>query len=132
MNKKYIIGGAIAVLFAVLAIFAFDTSKIEYADFQKAKETGKIVQVSGSWLKEMDYHYDSQNNLFSYNMIDEHGNEAKVVYNGAKPNNFDIAPMVVIKGKYQDDTFHADEILTKCPSKYEGEFEQLEGQQLYN
>jgi cytochrome c-type biogenesis protein CcmE len=132
MNKKYIIGGAVAVLFAVLAIFAFDTSKIEYADFQKAKETGNIVQVSGSWVKENNYNYDSHKNLFTYTMIDEQGNEAEVIYKGAKPNNFDIAPMVVIKGKFDKEKFHADEILTKCPSKYEGEFEQLEGQQMYN
>lgn len=132
MNKKYIIGGFIAILFAVLAIFAFDTSKIEYADFKKAKETGKIVQVSGSWLKESPYNYDSQKNLFTYKMVDESGNEAEIVYSGAKPNNFDIAPMVVIKGQYEGNKFHAKEILTKCPSKYEGEFEQLEGKQLYN
>lgn len=132
MNKKYIIGGLIAVLFAVLAIFAFDTSKIEYADFNKAKETGKIVQVSGSWVQEIPFNYDSERNIFTFTMVDEMKNQVDVVYNGAKPNNFDIAPMVVIKGSYQGNKFHAKEILTKCPSKYEGEFEQLEGKQLYN
>lgn len=131
MSKKYIIGGAIAVIFAVLAVFAFDTSKIEYADFNKAKETGDIVQVSGSWVKDTPANYDSKNNLFTYTMADENGNTADIVYNGAKPNNFDVAPMVVIKGQYEGDKFHAKEILTKCPSKYEGEFDDLKGQQLY-
>jgi len=43
------------------------------------------------------------------------------VLDGPKPNNFDIATSVVIKGKMTGDFFHATEILTKCPSKYEGQ-----------
>jgi cytochrome c-type biogenesis protein CcmE len=65
-------------------------------------------------------------------MVDEKGNTSKVVCNGAKPNNFDIAPMVVIKGQFDGDRFHAKEILTKCPSKYEGQFDELKGASLYN
>jgi cytochrome c-type biogenesis protein CcmE len=32
---------------------------------------------------------------------------------------------VVAKGRYQDGVFHASEVLTKCPSKYEGNPEGL-------
>jgi len=46
---------------------------------------------------------------------------AKVILNGGRPNNFDLAASVVVKGKYSGDYFHATEILTKCPSKYEGQ-----------
>jgi cytochrome c-type biogenesis protein CcmE len=42
------------------------------------------------------------------------------VIDGGKPNNFDIATSIVVKGKYSGDYLHATEILTKCPSKYEG------------
>jgi cytochrome c-type biogenesis protein CcmE len=34
---------------------------------------------------------------------------------------FDIAACIGVKGKYSGDYFHATEILTKCPSKYEGQ-----------
>ena len=44
----------------------------------------------------------------------------KVVLDGAKPNNFEMAENVVAKGKVMDNYFHAKEVLTKCPSKYEG------------
>jgi cytochrome c-type biogenesis protein CcmE len=45
----------------------------------------------------------------------------KVIYDGAKPNNFELANAVVVKGRYQEGYFHASDILTKCPSKYEAD-----------
>ena len=45
----------------------------------------------------------------------------KVVLDGAEPNNFKMAESVVAKGKIKDGYFHASEVLTKCPSKYEGD-----------
>ncbi|MBX3044330.1 MAG: cytochrome c maturation protein CcmE [Candidatus Kapabacteria bacterium] len=132
MNKKYIIGSVIGVVFVVVAYLSFDSSKIEYTDFEHAKESGKIVQVVGSWNKSENYHYDSDKNEFIFLMNDENGNSSHVRVEGAKPNNFDVAPMVVIKGKFEGDKFHAKEVLTKCPSKYEGQFDELKGASLYN
>ncbi len=54
-------------------------------------------------------------------MIDDNNREVKVVLDGAKPNNFELATSVVAKGRYKDGCFHANELLTKCPSKYEGD-----------
>ena len=55
-------------------------------------------------------------------MTDNSGQELKVVYKGAIPNNFESATSVVVTGKYHNGIFHASDILTKCPSKYEEEF----------
>ena len=33
--------------------------------------------------------------------------------------------MIVAKGKVKDNVFYADNVLTKCPSKYEGTGEQV-------
>ncbi|MDX9790348.1 MAG: cytochrome c maturation protein CcmE [Candidatus Kapaibacterium sp.] len=132
MKLKYIIGTVIGLAFIVIAYLSFDSSKIEYADFSNAKASGKTVQVIGSWDKTEQYHYDSEKNEFIFKMIDESGGKSLVRVEGAKPNNFDIAPMVVIKGKYEGEKFHAKEVLTKCPSKYEGQFDELKGASLYN
>ena len=43
----------------------------------------------------------------------------KVVFDGTIPNNFETATSVVVTGRYEDGYFHAKEILTKCPSKYQ-------------
>lgn len=132
MKLKYIIGGVIAIIFVVIAVYSFNSSKIEYTDFKSAKQSGKTVQVIGSLDKSQKYAYNSEDNSMTFNMIDEKGNHTKVITHGSKPNNFDVAPMLVIKGKYENDIFVASEILTKCPSKYEGSFEELKGTTLYN
>lgn len=131
MKMKYIIGLAVGLVFVVVAVMSFDSNKIEYADFKDAKGTGKTVQVIGSWDKSVPVEVNTETNTFKFQMIDEKGNKTRVIATGSKPNNFDVAPMVVIKGKYQGPDFFATEILTKCPSKYEGQFEDLKGATLY-
>jgi cytochrome c-type biogenesis protein CcmE len=41
-----------------------------------------------------------------------------VRYNNPKPANFEEAEQVVVEGRNQDGTFVAENILVKCPSKY--------------
>ncbi len=126
MNKKIVIGSIIVVVFMVVGFFSFLDSKIEYSDFNKASESHSTCQVKGTWIKDRESRFDSQNNQFIFYMKDEKGVEMKVVLDGAKPNNFEMAENVVAKGKVKDGYFHAKEVLTKCPSKYEGHGEDLQ------
>ncbi len=121
MKNKYIIGVAIALVFVVLALFSLDSSKVDYSDFSSARKSSETVQIIGEPLKNNMMHYDAAGNILRFEMQDDKDNKATVEFIGAKPNNFDIAPMVVIKGKFSGEVFKATEILTKCPSKYEGE-----------
>lgn len=121
MKKRYVIGGAIVAVFLVIGGLSFLNSSVEYATLSKAEQSGKKVQVTGKWVQDMNTHYDTENNTFMFYMRDDEDRIAKVVLNGPKPNNFDIATSVVTKGRYEDGVFHASEVLTKCPSKYEGE-----------
>jgi cytochrome c-type biogenesis protein CcmE len=57
-------------------------------------------------------------------MKDFNGTELKVMYKGAIPNNFESSTSVVVTGKYTNGVFRASDILTKCPSKYESQYEQ--------
>jgi cytochrome c-type biogenesis protein CcmE len=43
-----------------------------------------------------------------------------VEYSGTKPGNFEQADKVVLIGRYQNGIFSADQLLVKCPSKYQG------------
>jgi cytochrome c-type biogenesis protein CcmE len=81
----------------------------------------RTVEVKGQWVKGMESKFDGATNTFSFYMVDDFNNEMKVVLDGAKPNNFDVAEAVVAKGKMKDGYFHAKEVLTKCPSKYEAD-----------
>jgi len=126
MKYKYIIGAVFLVAFSVMAIVSFDGSKIDYADFDEAGSNSKTVQIIGSWVKEKPHNYNSEKNLFEFYMKDDKSNIVKVVYSGGKPNNFDIAPKIVVKGKFENGSFHSNQILTKCPSKYEGTADELQ------
>jgi len=120
MKNKYIFGGIIIAVFLVLMGYLFTQSNIEYVDdFNKVMSTEKIVKATGSWVKEKNYQIDNQNKTFSFMMTDANGNQMKVIYEGTIPNNFESAKSVVVTGKYQNGYFHAKDILTKCPSKYE-------------
>ena len=120
-NLKLIIGVLIIVVFIVVGFISFVDSKIEYVDFKQAAEKTKTVEVKGVWVKEKESKFDPNTNTFTFYMRDDNGNEMKVMLDGAKPNNFDVADMIVAKGKMKDGHFHAKEVLTKCPSKYEGQ-----------
>lgn len=124
---KIIIGSVIIAVFIVVGFISFMGSKIEYANFKEAKEKMKTVEVRGVWQKDKETKYDAATNMFTFYMKDENNTEMKVMLNDAKPNNFETAGelMIVAKGKVKDDVFYADNVLTKCPSKYEGTGEQI-------
>ncbi len=120
MKSRYIIGGVIVLVFLAIGGYSFLSSSVEYATISKAEKSGKKVQVTGVWVPEMENRYDAGTNTFMFYMRDEDNRVARVVLAGAKPNNFDIATSIVARGRYEDGVFNASEVLTKCPSKYDG------------
>ncbi len=119
MRSKYIIGGLIIIGFTIWAGISFKTTLTPYVSIQDAKQSHEIVQVKGERLG--DGQFDVQKNLFFFKIKDENGDVVEVVYDGAKPGNFDQASHVVCVGKYEKDHFHAKNLLVKCPSKYQEE-----------
>jgi cytochrome c-type biogenesis protein CcmE len=121
MKVKIIVAAVVIVAFIVFGAVSFMDSNVEYTDFAKAEKTSKKVQVKGAWVKEKETQFDAKAGQFIFYMIDDNNREAKVVLDGAMPNNFELATSIVAKGRYRDGYFHANELLTKCPSKYEGD-----------
>jgi len=120
MKNKYIFGGVIVAVFLFLMIYLLTQSNIQYeSDFAKVMSKDKTVKATGSWVKEKSYELNKENKTFTFYMADQSGTQMKVVYEGTIPNNFESAVSVVVTGKYQNGYFHAKDILTKCPSKYE-------------
>lgn len=120
MKPKIIIGGIVVIAGIILGALNFLESNVEYADFSTAERTNKKVQVKGEWIKDQPTNFDAEKVKFSFYMKDEANRVSKVVLDGAKPNNFELATSVVAKGKFANGEFHASDVLTKCPSKYEG------------
>jgi cytochrome c-type biogenesis protein CcmE len=125
MNNKYIFGGIIIVVFFAIMGYLLTETNIKYEeDFSKIEtSSGNTIKATGSWVKQKNYQIDKQKKTFSFYMEDYNGKEIKVVYKGAIPNNFESSTSVVVTGKYKNGNFYASDILTKCPSKYETEYE---------
>ena len=119
MNIKIIL--AVVVILGALAFGAmsFVETNVEYADFGEAASSHRKVQVKGTRVQDRETRFDTETSKFTFFMVDDQGKVQEVFYDGAKPNNFEIADAIVVKGKLRDGTFYADDILTKCPSKYE-------------
>lgn len=120
MKKTHIIG-IIVIAVAIGAILSMVTDAATYADFTLAEASpNNQFQVVGQLNKDKEIEYAPQANAnqFSFYMVDQSGVEKKVVFNGAKPQDFERSEQVVITGSFQGDDFHAEKILMKCPSKY--------------
>jgi cytochrome c-type biogenesis protein CcmE len=120
MKKGYIVAAVLAVGFLVLGVTAFRSTLTPYVTFDVAMKTAGSVQVMGS-LEKGSEKYDSSSQELAFSIIDDHGRTLPVVYRGIKPANFQDALSIVAIGRYQSGALHAEKLLVKCPSKYQGQ-----------
>lgn len=127
MKPKVIVAGVVIITFIIFGSLSFMQSNVEYTDVAGAMQTHKKVQLKGQWNREKPSAFDPKTTQFTFYLVDEQGRECRVVLDGAAPNNFEMATSVVAKGRYNSDEgyFHASEVLTKCPSKYEAQGEEV-------
>lgn len=126
MKPKVMVAAVVVVVGVVVGAVNFMESSVEYMDFESAQKLNKKAQVKGEWVRDLDSGFDAEKTQFTFYMKDENSTVVRVVLDGAKPNNFEIATSVVAKGRFEGDQFHATEVLTKCPSKYEGDSESVQ------
>ena len=120
MKPKFVIGGIIILAFLIFAGVNFQKSLTPYVSLAEAKKKGTTVQIKGARVDgSEEYNVDSK--TFNFKLMDNSGEEYQVIYHGVKPSNFEHATEVVARGRYHGGVFEADEILIKCPSKYEAE-----------
>lgn len=119
MKKSHVIG-IIIIAVAIGAIISTFADSSTYAGFREAKESGDEIHVVGTLIRdnEMVYNPVKDANYFSFHLKDEDGQECKVIFQGAKPQDFERSEQVVITGKMEGNEFYAEKILMKCPSKY--------------
>ena len=129
MNKRArvrLIGVTAIILIVVIAIF-LGTGSNDGAYYRKVSEivesdeyVGERVRVggtviAGSWNRESDPM------IFDIRDEDtESGPTIQVVYNGGVPSTFGDGVVAIVTGEVSaDGTLESDDMITKCPSKYE-------------
>jgi cytochrome c-type biogenesis protein CcmE len=120
MKKLHILGiMVIAVAIGVIFVSLKNTST--YADFTEAvSNPDKEFHVVGKLDKSQPQVYEPKINPdeFLFSMIDNKGVIKHVVLHKSKPQDFEKSEQIVLIGKMKGDNFHANDILMKCPSKY--------------
>ncbi len=124
LKPLHMIGIAMIVLAIVLGYFGLQSALRPYTtSVSEAISTGRGVQLAGDVGS-----YDAAGN-FTFGMQDSTGKIVKVVYGKPKPPNFEQAVSLVAIGHYDasKQVFMADDMLVKCPSKYQEQLDQTKG-----
>lgn len=122
--KKIHILGIVVIAVAIGVIFTSLQSSATYSDFTEASANQDTeYHVVGKLNKTIPVQYDPKINAdeCSFMMYDNKGIEKKVILHKSVPQDFQKSEQIVLIGKMEGDEFHANEILMKCPSKYNDE-----------
>jgi len=148
-RMKFFIGGGLILAAVVYLIFSATKANAEYfmtVDELKAKGaamTGQSVRISGAVVGD-SIQYDANSLTLTFEVaqvpgdqkeIDAQGGLAavlhaavidpnrariKIVYNGPKPDMLKNEAQAIMTGHLDSGgVFHADELLLKCPTKYQ-------------
>ena len=148
-RKKFVIGGALILAAVVYLIVSSTQANAEYfmtIDELKAQSqgvVGKNMRISGAVVGDT-IQYDPQTLTLSFEVanvtadnneveaqgglaavlhaavIDPNRSRIKIVYTGPKPDLLKNEAQAIMTGQLgTDGVFHADELLLKCPSKYQ-------------
>jgi cytochrome c-type biogenesis protein CcmE len=148
-RKKFIVGGLLILAAVVYLVVSSTQANAEYfmtINELKAKgaaDVGKNLRVSGAVVGDT-IQYDAQTLTLTFEVanvpgdnkeidaqgglaavlhqavIDPSRSRVKVVYTGPKPDLLKNEAQAIMTGHLgSDGVFHADELLLKCPTKYQ-------------
>ena len=115
----YTVGGVLIVAFLAYGATSFKSNLTPYVSFEEAQESPRRVQVAGGLVPDSTTYFEAEESL-RFGIIEEGGETMTVLYEGVKPGNFEEATQIVAIGSYSEGYFRADQLLVKCPSKYQG------------
>jgi cytochrome c-type biogenesis protein CcmE len=129
LNKKsrtrlLIATGVIVAVFIVGVVFLVQKQGAYYrqvSDLTTGQYDGKNVKVGGRVL-DGTIKRDAAGVRFTIEDLTGDSAQVNVLYSGQMPNTFDAGVDVVVIGKYASNgaLITADQLQTKCPSKYKG------------
>ena len=123
-TMKFVLGGiVVAVVIGVLIATSFSGSTSEYLSVAEVKALGpdqaRNSRVAGEIVPD-SVDWSTRDLHLTFAIEDGTGNLA-ISYHGPQPDMLVDAVEAVVVGKYDpgSEVFEAEELLMKCPSKYE-------------
>ena len=125
-NKKikFIVGGALIALAVFYLIYAGISSNSAYfltVDELNAKGDSiynRTVRVAGMVDAET-IGFNNRDLILTFDVTSDTGERLPVVFNGPKPDQMREWAEAILEGKYDGESFQAQSLLLKCPSRYE-------------
>jgi len=119
MKSGPIITAIVAILALAAVVTAFMSNASPYVTIAQAKTaTGNRLHLAGDILKPT-IHNDLYKHVLSFDLKDADGAVVTVEHVGEPPANMGEATKVVAIGQMKNGKFVSDQLLVKCPSKYE-------------
>jgi cytochrome c-type biogenesis protein CcmE len=118
MNVKVVLAVALLGVAVGVGVSSFKKNVTPYISFAEARRSNGLVQVNGE-LADKSYVLKTEEQYLSFRLKDSRGEVLPVTYRGVVPGNFDQATSIVAIGRYKDQHFEAEQLLVKCPSKYQ-------------
>jgi cytochrome c-type biogenesis protein CcmE len=121
---KFLIGGlAVVVVVGILIATSFSTSSSDYLSIAEVRALGpdqnRNSRVAGTIVSD-SITWSTRDLHLTFRIMDSTGT-LLISYHGPQPDMLVDAVEAVVIGKYDPraDAFEAEELLMKCPSKYE-------------
>lgn len=118
MNVKVLLAVGLLVAAIAIGVSSFKQTMTPYIGFAAARKASGLVQVNGK-LADKDYVINKEEQYLKFKLQDTNGDVMPVEYRGVIPGNFDQAVSIVAIGAFKGDHFEANQLLVKCPSKYQ-------------
>jgi cytochrome c-type biogenesis protein CcmE len=116
----FIVGGVIIAGFLAYGATSYKSMLTPYVSFDEAMRSGDTVQVAGQLVAGSTTYVESSQ-LLSFMLSEEDADATMpVLYAGVRPSNFEEATQIVAIGTFKEGAFQAEQLLVKCPSKYQG------------
>lgn len=129
MNKNKKILSALSLIAVALIIMIFSsmpsaTSKeITITDIVESNDKfeGDYIMTEGL-LNKNSVQWNADDIELRFEIFDQNETSLSVFYKGVQPDNFTEDVIVIVEGFIgENGVFEAEKVMTKCPSKYEGE-----------
>lgn len=119
VKPLHIAGIGIILIAVIYGVFGFQSGFRSYTQsVDEAVASSRSVQLAGFLGSTGEYDTEGR---FTFMLQDENGKLIKVVSDDPRPANFEQAISIVAIGRYDqgEQAFMADDLLVKCPSKYQ-------------
>lgn len=121
-TKVFLGIGLIVAAMAALMVLGLSKSQTYYVTLEELlsqpdAQGDRQLRVNGRLIGS-SVSFDPEKVLLTF-QLREGDRTLSVVHNGVRPGAFEDDAEVLVEGRYQDGVFVADNVLTKCPSKYE-------------